>query len=139
MGLDNYIVIQRRQNGEEVSIKDILAEEYANNYFEMITEKDVCYWRKFWGFRNIVMHDILKNDKYKEALSLDDLIEITVTLEKFLEVTFFENNAGNSVWSWREYVGTIAQTVANMRLLIDDIVEGRIDLDEYEVIWVDSY
>lgn len=138
MGLDNSIVIQKRLNGEEVSIKDVLEEEYSNNYFGMITG-DVCYWRKFWGFRNIVMHDILKSDEYKEVLSLDDLIEITVTLEKFLEVTFFENNAGNSVWSWREYVGTIAQTVANMRLLIDDIVEGRINLDEYEILWVDSY
>lgn len=138
MGLDNSIVIQKRLNGEEVSIKDVLEEEYSNNYFEMITG-DVCYWRKFWGFRNIVMHDILKSNEYKEVLSLDDLIEITVTLEKFLEVTFFENNAGNSVWSWREYVGTIAQTAANMRLLIDDIVEGRINLDEYEILWVDSY
>ena len=72
-------------------------------------------------------------------LSLEDLIEILIVLEKYTEVSYYEDKNVNQIWSWREYLLQIVKTIANLRLLIDDIAEGRIDLDKYEVIWVDSY
>lgn len=138
MGLDNYIYIRRKSTQKRLSVDDILDRDYAVNYFKMLGGF-VCYWRKFWGFRDEVVEEVLKNRDSEVLLTLEDLVDILVTLEKYTEVGYYEGKDANWIWSWREYLSHLVKTIANLRLLIDDIVEGRIDLDEYEVIWVDSY
>lgn len=138
MGLDNYIYIRRKDTQKRLSVDDILDRDYAVNYFKMLGGF-VCYWRKFWGFRDEVVEEVLKNRDSEVLLTLEDLIDILVTLEKYTEVGYYEGKDANWIWSWREYLSHLVKTIANLRLLIDDIVEGRIDLDEYEVLWVDSY
>lgn len=138
MGLDNYIYIRRKDTQKRLSVDDILDRDYAVNYFKMLGGF-VCYWRKFWGFRDEVVEEVLKNRDSEVLLTLEDLVDILVTLEKYTEVGYYEGKDANWIWSWREYLSHLVKTIANLRLLIDDIVEGRIDLDEYEVLWVDSY
>lgn len=138
MGLDNYIYIRRKSTQKRLPVDDILDRDYAVNYFKMLGGF-VCYWRKFWGFRDEVVEEVLKNRDSEVLLTLEDLVDILVTLEKYTEVGYYEGKDANWIWSWREYLSHLVKTIANLRLLIDDIVEGRIDLDEYEVIWVDSY
>lgn len=138
MGLDNYIYIRRKSTQKRLSVDDILDRDYAVNYFKMLGGF-VCYWRKFWGFRDEVVEEVLRNRDSEVLLTLEDLVDILVTLEKYTEVGYYEGKDANWIWSWREYLSHLVKTIANLRLLIDDIVEGRIDLDEYEVLWVDSY
>lgn len=138
MGLDNYIYIRRKDTQKRLSVDDILDRDYAVNYFKMLGGF-VCYWRKFWGFRDEVVEEVLKNRDSEVLLTLEDLVDILVTLEKYTEAGYYEGKDANWIWSWREYLSHLVKTIANLRLLIDDIVEGRIDLDEYEVLWVDSY
>lgn len=134
MGLDNYICIREKKTHKHLSVKDVLDKSYSP-----MPEGFVCYWRNFWGFRDEVVEEVLKNRHSVVILSLEDLIEILIVLEKYTEVSYYEDKNVNQIWSWREYLLQIVKTIANLRLLIDDIAEGRIDLDEYEVIWVDSY
>lgn len=138
MGLDNYICIREKKTHKHLPVEDILDRDYYKSYAPM-PEKLVCYWRKFWGFRDEVVKEVLKNRQSVVTLTLEDLIEILMVLEKYTEVGYYENKDANQIWSWREYLLQIVKTIANLRLLIDDIAEGRIDLDKYEVIWVDSY
>lgn len=135
MGLDNYIYIRRKDTQKRLSVDDILDRDYAVKYFKMLCGF-VCYWRRFWGFRDEIVEEVLKNRDLEVSLTLEDLEDILVTLEKYTEVGYYKGKDANWIWSWREY---LSHTIANLRLLIDDIVEGRIDLDEYEVLWVDSY
>lgn len=138
MGLDNYICIREKKTHKHLSVKDVLDRDCYKSYSPMLGEF-VCYWRNFWGFRDEVVEEVLKNRHSVVILSLEDLIEILIVLEKYIEVSYYEDKNVNQIWSWREYLLQIVKTIANLRLLIDDIAESRIDLDKYEVIWVDSY
>ena len=140
MGLDNSIYIRDRQTKELVRKEDIIDKEYSQDYFPMLLDTDICYWRKFWSFRNDVVFDILRDSNYRVELVFSDLYHIVNKLECYMDKEYYESkkNCG-TIWDWREYLPTIVKTLTNLRLLIDDIQNGRIDLSKYEIVWGDSY
>ena len=140
MGLDNHIYIRDRQTKELVCKEDIIDKEYSQAYFPMLLDTDICYWRKFWSFRNDVVFDILRDGNYHVELVFSDLYHIVNKLERYMDKEYYESkkNCG-TIWDWREYLLTIVKTLTNLRLLIDDIQNERIDLSKYEIVWEDSY
>lgn len=140
MGFDNRIYIRDRQTKELVCKEDIIDKEYSQAYFPMLLDTDICYWRKFWSFRNDVVFDILRDSNYRVELVFSDLYHIVNKLERYMDKEYYESkkNCG-TIWDWREYLLTIVKTLTNLRLLIDDIQNERIDLSKYEIVWEDSY
>ena len=140
MGLDNRIYIRDRQTKELVCKEDIIDKEYSQAYFPMLLDTDICYWRKFWSFRNDVVFDILRDGNYHVELVFSDLYHIVNKLERYMDKEYYESkkNCG-TIWDWREYLSIIVKTLTNLRLLIDDIQNERIDLSKYEIVWEDSY
>ena len=140
MGLDNRIYIRNRQTKELVRKEDIIDKEYSQAYFPMLLDTDICYWRKFWSFRNDVVFDILRDGNYCVELVFSDLYHIANKLERYMDKEYYESkkNCG-TIWDWREYLLTIVKTLTNLKLLIDDIQNERIDLSKYEIVWGDSY
>lgn len=140
MGFDNRIYIRDRQTKELVCKEDIIDKEYSQAYFPMLLDTDICYWRKFWSFRNDVVFDILRDSNYRVELVFSDLYHIVNKLERYMDKEYYESkkNCG-TIWDWREYLLTIVKTLTNLRLLIDDIQNERIDLSKYEIVWGDSY
>lgn len=140
MGLDNRIYIRDRQTKELVCKEDIIDKEYSQAYFPMLLDTDICYWRKFWSFRNDVVFDILRDGNYHVELVFSDLYHIVNKLERYMDKEYYESkkNCG-TIWDWRECLPIIVKTLTNLRLLIDDIQNERIDLSKYEIVWEDSY
>ena len=140
MGLDNYIYIRDRQTKESVRKEDIIDKEYSQDYFPMLLDTHICYWRKFWSFRNDVVFDILRDSNYHVELVFSDLYHIVNKLERYMDKEYYDSKKNcNTLWDWREYLPTIVETLTNLRLLIDDIQNERIDLSKYEIVWGDSY
>lgn len=140
MGLDNNIYIRDRQTKEPVCKEDIIDKEYSQAYFPMLLDTDICYWRKFWSFRNDVVFDILRDNNYHVELVFSDLYHIVNKLERYMDKEYYDSKKNyNTLWDWREYLPTIVETLTNLRLLIDDIQNERIDLSKYEIVWGDSY
>lgn len=134
MGLDNGIVIKYKDGSEE----------------------EVCYWRKFWGFRNDVIcylnnkyyyyNEDLFEYKIGTSEDIQDLREITKILIHFIDEKYFNDN-DDSIWSYREYLGVMFDSVKRLVKLIWDIEnkdrleeEYRNDIENIESIYFyDSY
>ena len=69
-----------------------------------------------------------------------DLYHIVNKLERYMDKEYYDSKKNcNTLWDWREYLPIIVETLTNLRLLIDDIQNERIDLSKYEIVWGDSY
>lgn len=105
MGLDNGIMIKCR----DIDLP------YSKDYKWLADngESEVCYWRKFWGFRNEVIDifDCGAEDIKLNPSSIDIIIEI---LEKYLERDYY-NNYGDSIWEYDEYLLHNIQCLQNLK------------------------
>ena len=83
---------------------------------------------------------VCKEDIIDKELVFSDLYHIVNKLERYMDKEYYESkkNCG-TIWDWREYLSIIVKTLTNLRLLIDDIQNERIDLSKYEIVWEDSY
>lgn len=119
MGLDNGIVIKYKDGSEE----------------------EVCYWRKFWGFRNDVICYLSNKYDYNEELfeykigtseDIQDLREITGILIHFIDEKYFNDN-NDSIWSYREYLNVMFDSIKKLIELIWDIDnKDKLEEEEYK-------
>lgn len=96
MGLDNGIVL-----------KTNLEVNYPHKEWDWRTDKqeyDICYWRKFWGFRNIVVTEFHQTEECADIpLNAEKVGKLRCILEEFLDREFYEDNA-DSIWDYEEYL-----------------------------------
>ena len=86
MGLDNGIMI-RGKHHPELKLPHPPWEWGSNDV-------EICYWRKFWGFRNeMVVHFNQKEDCENIPLTTNDLLEVIEILETYLDRDYYDTNA----------------------------------------------
>lgn len=96
MGLDNGVVLRTN-----------LEVDYPFKEWDWRTDKqeyDVCYWRKFWGFRNAVVTEFHQTEECADIpLNAEKVGKLRCILEEFLDREFYEDNA-DSIWDYEEYL-----------------------------------
>ena len=67
-------------------------------------EHDICYWRKFWGFRNAVVTEFHQKSECADIqLNAEKVGKLRCVLEEFLDREFYEQN-GDSIWDYEDYL-----------------------------------
>ncbi len=101
MGLDNGIILKKNSTVLPFWLKKQFKYEPSENL-------EICYWRKCWGIRNIILamdfenkQEILINDGVY-YLTAKDIHTIRVILRYFSNRKTWED-VGNSIWSWEEF------------------------------------
>lgn len=108
MGLDNGIVLKTK-------IKHDIS-PYFNRGIHP-DEYDVCYWRKFWGFRNEVVREFKQREPCTDIpLDAEGIGRLRCILEQYLDRDYYENN-GNSIWSYEEYLLHNIRCLKNLEIL----------------------
>ena len=96
MGLDNGVVLRTN-----------LEVDYPFKEWDWRTDKqeyDICYWRKFWGFRNAVVTEFHQTEECADIpLNAEKVGKLRCILEEFLDREFYEDNA-DSIWDYEEYL-----------------------------------
>lgn len=96
MGLDNGVVL-----------KTNLEVDCPHKSWDWRTdhqEHDLCYWRKFWGFRNAVVTEFHQTEECADIpLNAEKVGKLRCILEEFLDREFYEDNA-DSIWDYEEYL-----------------------------------
>lgn len=127
MGLDNGIMIRGKNH------KNLKLPHWTNDFWSNDTE--ICYWRKFWGFRNEMVEEFHQKEECDDIeLTIDDLPKVIELLEQFLEREYFEDNA-DSPWTYEEYLIYIIRNIENINALIDYME----DHPEVTCYFYDSY
>lgn len=130
MGLDNGIIMILKTEAAREAYTDFAerCDMEVNSFFstpfveaampisaDAPYEVEICYWRKFWGFRNDCeyFHD---NDKYflSEEYEIEDIID---TLSRFMYEPNWEESEGNQVWGYFEYLPVVAESLVNLHKL----------------------
>ena len=96
MGLDNGVVLRTN-----------LEVDYPFKEWDWRTDKqeyDICYWRKFWGFRNAVVTEFHQTEECADIpLNAEKVGKLRCILEEFLDREFYEDNA-DSIWDYEEHL-----------------------------------
>ena len=96
MGLDNGVVL-----------KTNLEVDHPHKSWDWRTdhqEHDLCYWRKFWGFRNAVVTEFCQESECADIqLDAEKVGKLRCILEEFLDREFYEDN-GESIWDYEDYL-----------------------------------
>lgn len=126
MGLDNGVVLRTR------------IEHDISPYFDWRDdpdECDVCYWRKFWGFRNKVVTEFgQKEDCSDIPLDAEGVGKLRCILEEFLDRDYYEDE-GDSVWEYEEYLIHNINCLKNLEILQNFLEEHPNE----ECYFYDSY
>lgn len=123
MGLDNGILLKTHNkiNLDDweivpeyttIEFDEFLTKEYKDGYYY-----EICYWRKYWGLRNDIMHDLNFKDEnggHYEIEKANDLKIIIKDIEYYLENP---NEWSCPVWTIDEASPNLAQTIINLSWL----------------------
>jgi hypothetical protein len=87
-------------------------------------EISVCYWRKCWGIRSMILGVLHSRDKdeYEYPIEEDDIPAIIRGLEQFLDKEYWDENA-SSIWEYEEYKPHLISQVKNLLWLREYLVE----------------
>lgn len=130
MGLDNGIIVKGLSLEEVPRVLD--SREFSGG----IT---ICYWRKWWGFRNEVV-DYLQNrylsldEQYEWELDIKDLAKI---YEIYINCTKEEwwLSYSDSIWSYEEIAPQIDKELMRLQWLIT----CKMNYPDAQIIFYDSY
>ena len=136
MGLDNGIIIRDKQTKEEVTCEEA---NISFQFFLSDNSNTILYMRKYWGVRNEIIRALDIQDDYEKILVPADIQIIIDILWNFTDKGYFEENAGSSIWDWQEALPTLMRGICNLKIILNDIEVGNLDLDKYEIIFYDSY
>lgn len=132
MGLDNGILARSQTIIPALSkyVDEIYGlDEYGNIVYEL------CYWRKCWNIRSLILSDVLKwrgSDKFEFLLTADHIKEIIKVLSGLNKKNW--NDAGSSIWEFGEQRGHIKRHIKALRTLLKVMRKHEI-----EVWFYDSY
>lgn len=136
MGLDNGIIIRNKQTKEEVTCEEA---NISFQFFMGDNSSTILYMRKYWGVRNEIVDALDMQDDYEKILTSADIQTIIGILWNFTDKEYFEENAGSSIWDWQEALSTLMRGICNLKIILNDIEVGNLDLDKYEIVFYDSY
>lgn len=161
MGLDNGIILKIKSKRAREFYKNFCEEtglrwsgDYdSNTKNENEIKIEVCYWRKFWGFRNECFYINLLNDEdYYYYNTVEQIKAVYSALEEYTEKDYWYDNENNSIWDYYEYLHIIYGSLGNLKMvenLIQEFLRNGFKLrsneDNYdedvdiEVYMYDSY
>lgn len=161
MGLDNGIILKIKSEKAREFYKNFCEEtglrwwgEYdSNTENENEIKIEICYWRKFWGFRNECFYINLLNDEdYYYYNTVEQIQAVYSALEEYTEKDYWYDNENNSIWDYYEYLHIIYKSLGNLKIvenLIQEFLRNGFKLrsneDNYdedvdiEVYMYDSY
>lgn len=130
MGLDNGIMVAG------VSSEEIPT---ALEVSQLSSGIEVCYWRKWWGFRNEVVN-YLRNkyfsfyEQYDWELEIEDLAKI---YEIYINCTKEEwwVHYSDSVWTYEEIAPQIDRELMRLRWLMT----CKMNYPDAHIVFYDSY
>lgn len=111
MGLDNGIVLKMNTNDAKKAGCPFLDYSYDDN------EVDICYWRKCYGLRDLILEDLDLDDSSTYYLTRDNintLIDLLILLVES-EESWVEN--AESIWEYDEYLPNMCQCILRLRWL----------------------
>ena len=130
MGLDNGIIIKANK---EIKAPFWVKLDFFNNLNR--TRAEVCYWRKCWGIRNLIIDELNNGDEdfFEYRLSVSDIHNIRRVLK------YFNNRKrwtrfGQSIWDWDEIKWKLVYQQINLYWLAQ-----YMEKNEVEVYFYDSY
>ena len=96
MGLDNGIVLRRKDN-QEFELPLSCCNKYENSI-------ELCYWRKCYGIRNAILRvvDTQVTNEYKYPVTLDNIDNVIKAFKHFLHKDTWVYE-GNTIWDWDKY------------------------------------
>ena len=105
---------------------------------ELKYDFEVCYWRKCWNVRSMIM-DVVEsayNNCDSDPLTTTDIENIIHGLQSFNSANWQED--GGSIWDWDDeeypYSEKIQQDIENLKIL-----RKLMDKYDLEVYFYDSY
>lgn len=142
MGLDNSLYLARKGTEEKDETLEILKELYdregyittAYPYDSDISE--LLYFRKYWHLRNEIINGIFGGEN-KEGLYIFDQEKLEQLQKILVEQITYPTSEG--VWEAAQATYRKAKALAIVSLLLEDIRNEVFDLDEFSIVWMDSY
>lgn len=126
MGLDNGVVLKTK-------IKHDIPPYF--DWRDNPDECDVCYWRKFWGFRDEVVLEFGQKEPCEDIpLDAERVGRLRCILEQYLDRSYYEDN-GDSIWDYEEYLLHNISCLKNLEILQDFLEEHPNE----ECYFYDSY
>ena len=137
MGLDNSIILRTKHKFQEDEIPSCVKNiEYTENEYQ------ICYWRKCWNIRGVILDCI--SDTYTEETEdgeydinnkhIDNIINGLCDLLKN-GVEMEEEWLSECIWSFDEMIPRIAQNIVNLSWLKQYMINNT----NYSVVFIDSY
>lgn len=113
IGLDNGIIM--RPVGYKQGREREIAKGFGKPYPRAV-HYEVCYWRKCWNIRSIIMEAIgMDDDEYCKKLDVYDIDRIIAALSKVDKTNWADE--GTSIWTWNEYQPCHRRYLRNLRRL----------------------
>lgn len=142
MGLDNYLYLAKKGTEEKDETLEILEELYdrggyittAYPYDNDISE--LLYFRKYWHLRNEIINRIFGGES-KECLYIFDQEKLEQLQRILIEQITYPTSEG--VWEAAQATYRKAEALAMVSLLLEDIRNEVLDLDEFSIVFLDSY
>lgn len=131
MGLDNGITIKNVTRAQLPRFNYPFDTDYTEG------EVEVCYWRKWWSFRNAIIGCLQESDDdetYEYKLSISDVRYIRQLLINYLRHPERFNNA-NNYWTFDDVKYGIRKDIRNLQLL----ARWMRHHPDKEVYFTDSY
>jgi hypothetical protein len=140
MGLDNGIHLKTKNKIDlndweitpdyvKIEFDEFSTKEYNDGYYY-----DICYWRKCWNIRHIILNIVGKeNDggiyEIDKPSQIQNIInEIIILLENMEEWE-------QSIWTAKEMIPHLAQDIVNLSWL----KKYKVEHPEAKIIFYDSY
>lgn len=145
MGLDNGIVVYSKipfDLPKEVKPSDSWAIVHKDGV-DVLYEMFLCYWRKCWNVREVMLEIIADRLRGEDGKTLvdDSYFELTLSdIEKFYKKLLWLNKSKNwdpaeSIWPYKDIKDTLDQQLLNLEWLMDYMRGG----DKILVCFLDSY
>ena len=116
MGLDNGIEAKNINPADIPGFVTIEEQPYTREKGLM----EVCYWRKCWGIRGMILGVLfaqnLPEEKYSYDLEWKEVENIARGLLPFLDKEYFNENA-ESIWDFEEMQEHLLQDIINLTWL----------------------
>lgn len=125
MGLDNGVILEARI--------DIPHPQW--DWMSKDPETEICYWRKFWGFRNEIVTTFGQEDECADIyLDKNGLLTFIEILETYLDRDYYIN-FGESIWTYEEYLVHNIECLENLKVVVKYLEENP----DVKCYFYDSY
>ena len=130
MGLDNGILA--RSQTTIPALRKYVYEIYPLDEQGYVVY-ELCYWRKCWNIRSIILHSVLRSrntDQYEFPLSADHIKDIIDYLSGLNNKNW--HDSGGSIWEFSEQRGHIKRHIKALRTLLKVMRKHEIDVWFYD-------